>query len=99
MKMTTCSMLLSEPQALGAASTFSSTFAGAASVSTPASAPAAAPTRTRSRRVSPLPRAVPLDDTQGQPITSMPSRQDAIFNDWRVQLGAVSDNFGFLTVI
>ena len=56
---------------------FSSTLAGAASVSTPASAPAAAPARTRSRRVIPLPRAVPLDDTRGQPITSMQSLQDA----------------------
>src|SRR5438270_1074492 len=29
----------------------------------------------------------------------MPSRQDAIFDGWRVQLGAVSDNFRFLTAI
>src|SRR6476660_3782879 len=53
MKMTTCSIEDSGPQAGGSASARSSTLAGAASASKPASAPAAAPARSRSRRVNP----------------------------------------------
>src|SRR5437660_6665462 len=60
MKMTTCSIADSEPQAAGAASTRSKTCAGEASTSRPASAPAAAPARSRSLRVS------PVDDTPGE---------------------------------